>query len=137
MRPRVRLQVHMRQAPRRQQLQQVVCSLALVQGAAVRPWVPRPPQLHHQGPQRRQRGLLAGGQVRRKGQARCWVAPGHQGLRWQMQELQMGRQAQSLPGRTRKGPWVHTLEQRQQERRVAAKRATMSCNVSRLRGRQP
>lgn len=63
---------------RRQQRQQVMCSLMLGQGA-VRPWVALPAQLHHQGSRRSQRALLAGSQVRRTGQARCWVALGHQG----------------------------------------------------------
>ena len=77
-RPWVHLQVHMRQALRPQQRQQVLCSLTMGQGP-VRPWVTHPAQLHHQGPWRRQWALLAGGQVWGKGQARCRVAPGHQG----------------------------------------------------------
>lgn len=76
MRPCVRLQVHMRQAQWQQQLQQQP-ALTLGQGA-VRLRVTRPPQLHHQGPRRRQRALLAGGRVRWTGQKGCRVTPGHQ-----------------------------------------------------------
>lgn len=49
----------------------------------------------------------------------------------------MGQQTQSMPRRTQKGARVHTPQQRQQERRVAAVRVMLSWNVSRLLGRRP
>ena len=95
----------------------------------MRPWVARPAQLHHQGMRQRQRALLMGGQVRRKGQIRPWVEAGHQGLRLQQQQLQMSRQARPLPRRAQTEAWARTMQQRHPERRMAAVRAMLLCNV--------